>query len=352
MLSNPLQIGKSRGLSAVTRMLRLSAPFFSVTPQLSNGLLDLNVDPLQSFEEHRTAKHAFSYLNTVATTGLFSRQTLDQFYEVLSIEGHCIHKHLLYYLASLYLQVGENDRVRQLLMSTGAASPEMSWFAALMLYARRNGFEIPIQNVDDEKCLEFLEQRLIDSASAISEEIVANSSVAIIGNAPSANMSICADDDVSFCFNNYTCNQRITGTSVFHVVTPSWELGQSAGESRLFITGNNIFHRRSRVWRRFSDCQYQSVSCFPKELWSRLYLQLKAPPSAGLLMMSCLSEITFPDDVAIVVTGFSESTPLVNHDYDRVPASSRHNWDEEAFQRKVALEILQAKAASLHCITG
>lgn len=349
MMGKPLL--KSRGLYSVKSLLRRSTPLFAANPQFSNGLIDLSVEPLKLFEEQRSQKHAASYLNTVAATGLFSVETLDQFYDILSSADLCKHKHLLYYLASLYLQVGESDKVTQLLMSTGAASAEMSWFAALMLYARSNGFEIPVQNATDHNCLDFLEKRLKDPVSVIHEALGFEGSVAIIGNAPGPNSEFNADDHKTICFNDYQKNQRLTGKPEFHVITPSWDIGQSAGEPRLFITGNNIFHRRSRVWRRFGHSpEYQSVSCFPKALWSRLYLLLEAPPSAGLLMISCLAETELPEAVSVLVAGFSEKPSEVNHSYDQVPASTRHNWSGEYAQRKAALDLLNDKVKSVHCL--
>lgn len=342
---------QSRGLHSVKRLLHRSAPLFAVNTQYSHGLIDPDNDPLQLFRQDRSQKHAAGYLNAVAATGCFDSESLDQFYDILCSTDLCKYKHLLYYLSSLYLQVDEADKVTQLLMSTGTATSEMSWFAALMIYAQSNGFELPVLSVSDKKSLEFLERRLKDPAVVILEALETESNIAVVGNAPGPDFDFSADDHKTFCFNDYKKNRRLTGRPQFHVVTPSWEIVQAAGEAHLFITGNHIFHRRSRVWRRFGGGpDYHSISCFPRKLWSELYVRLHAPPSAGLLMIGCLAEMRLPDNISLLVAGFSDAPTLDNHSYDQVPASMRHNWSGETIQRKMALESLESNGASVRCI--
>ena len=292
-------------------------------------------------------------LDRMAYSGCFDNQALDSI--ATAITGRFGSKGLMYYLASLYLQLGETAKAGDLVKIAGRASSEMKWFMMLMLYCRGSGLPCPRLNRNDEQCLEYLQETysgVVGANSPRSGNIAdsglthlfeSKSEFAVIGNAPSdvmdANHQILLSEDcLSICFNNYFLNPRIEGEAVVHVVTPSWRSAEQAYGRHLIITGNAIFHRRSKVWRRFTGrLSYAGIHTVPRGIWSSLVEQLGASPSAGLLLLSCLENHLDIKDKDALVAGFSDVEPVQNHSYDREPVSAAHNWVAEVQMRRQIL---------------
>ena len=212
------------------------------------------------------------------------------------------------------------------------ASGAMKKFCNVLIYSRQRGYPMPLLSADEEDCLDYLEKVLGSEpfASVASQ----HSGILICGNAPGEKPVECPNTWFKLYFNDYPENPRIADTATVHVVTPSWKNLSSVNSNYLFITGNNIFYRRSNVWKRFIDCQhFQSIFTVPRTLWADLYTRLDSPPSAGLLMLSYLESLyrqgVIAADVPVKVAGYSNSQTVVNHAYDSVPASERHNWAVE-----------------------
>jgi|GEM_PF-7116748 len=145
-------------------------------------------------------------------------------------------------------------------------------------------------------------------------------------------------------FNDYKKNTRISSNATIHVVTPSWDMQGGSSSSALCITGNDIFYRRSRVWQRFiSNRDCKSLYTLPKSLWASLYRELGTSPSAGLLILALMADISarHPHKLSGYVAGFSSGRPATNHQYDSTPASKRHNWEHETIIRKRIVEKLR-----------
>jgi len=301
-------------------------------------------------------------LDQMAYSGYFDCESLDSMATIVQ-RARGPGKGLVYYLASLYLQLGEAEKATEMVRSVGRASAEMKWFSMLMLHCQSLGLPCPRLGSVDQQCLDYLQQkysgsiRLTQSNACGLENLVrARSGFAVIGNAPSATSSdevafSLSGECVSFCFNNYHCNPRIEGAAVVHVVTPSWRSAKQVPGEHLVITGNSIFHRRSKVWRRFADRPpYVGIHTAPRALWASLVNDLQASPSAGLLLLSWLESTFDVTDKQGLVAGFSTGAPERNHSYDREPASAAHNWRAEAQIRTDILEKMRAKTLSLRVI--
>lgn len=295
----------------------------------------------QKFLYRPASNTAFDYLNTIASHGSFTATELNEFHQIADAHGLIAEKNTAYYLASLYLQTGDVDRAEELLSSTRSPSNAMRWYAALMIFADANGYDLPLRTRREHSCLDYLKERLAEPEFVVDCVLKSQCDVAIVGNAPGPPLGPEAAKMSSIFFNDYQKNQRLTNNPAIHVVTPSWDFQTADSGRHLFITGNNIFHRRSQVWRRFKSLpHYETISCFPKEIWSSLYQKLEAPPSAGLLMIDYLSRLPAGSPTSLVVAGFSRGRPQKNHDFDNVPASARHNWHAETLLRSEAIERL------------
>ncbi len=302
-------------------------------------------------------------LDKMAYSGCFDSQTLDDIAAAV-LSRRCSGKALVYYAASLYLQLGEADKARDLLRGTGRASREMKWFSMLMLYCRGTGLACPRLSRGGSQCLDYLQEKysgsvgvsqtLPDTAllSRLADLVNVKSGFSVIGNAPAADVDdriSLREDHLSICFNNYHLNARIEGDADVHVVTPSWRSAQQVPGRHLIITGNSIFYRRSKVWRRFEDRpSYVGIHTVPRNLWCSLVEQLGASPSAGLLLLSCLEKYIDVTGKDGLVAGFSERVPTQNHSYDREPISPAHNWPAEVKLRQTLLQRIEKNTRSLH----
>ena len=305
-------------------------------------------------------------LDWIAYSGSFDSAALDHIADALSARSGS--KGLIYYLASLYLQLGETDKVDALLKTTGKASSEMKWFAMLMLYCRYRELPLPRLKRSDDQCLDYLQEKYLNfkspadfqseqsSVKQFTRLLQSKKHFAVIGNAPVSatdtdNRFQLTDDCLSICFNNYHLNPRIEGQAIVHVVTPSWRSGGQVHGKHLIITGNSIFHRRSKVWRRFSDQPpYTGIHTIPREIWSSLVEKLEASPSAGLLLLSYFERHPDISDKDGVVAGFSDDVPVQNHSYDSDPVSSAHNWIAEMEMRRKILQSIGCKTRSLRVV--
>jgi len=268
-------------------------------------------------------------LDGLARAGHFDAELL---HSIRARSENRTSKSLRYYLASLYLQLGDTSSADALLDISVSASSAMKRFCNLLIYSRQCGYPIPSLSTDEGDCLDYLERVLgsMPFASVASQ----HSGILICGNAPGDKPVECPDSWCKLYFNDYPDNPRIADIATVHVVTPSWKNLSSVSSNYLFITGNDIFYRRSNVWRRFIDCQhFHSIFTAPRALWADLYSRLGCPPSAGLLMLSYIESLfsqgVIAADMPVKVAGYSSNQTGVNHAYDSVPASERHNWAEE-----------------------
>lgn len=307
-------------------------------------------------------------LQQMAYSGLFDCQSLDNLSPALHRRS-VGRVSRLYGLASLYLQLGAVDRANDVLKACGKPTSSMHWYAMLMLHCRATGKPCPSLSVADEKCLNILQQRYtgIDSNQSdglppcLLNVFKESQGFAVLGNAPTpqtAGSTTVKEDqvfpvtnEVVIGFNNYHLNNRITVVPNVHVVTPSVNpLAHSPDQDtdrHLIITGNAIFYRRSKVWRRLGTTPYRAIHTFPRALWSSLLEQLQASPSAGLLMLACIDRFVDMTDKRGLIGGFSESVPVTNHSFDREPVSDAHNWHAELKMRKQLQENLRRTVRSL-----
>jgi len=54
-------------------------------------------------------------------------------------------------------------------------------------------------------------------------------------------------------------------------------------------------------------------------------------------MICFLSEQRNLKQSQVTIDGFSNGRPLINHEFDRVPPSARHNWEQEYILREQAI---------------
>jgi len=319
-----------------------------------------------------TQTEAEQRLQQLAYHGRFDCQTLDELAPALHARS-VGRKTQLYGLASLYLQLGAADQASEVLQACGRPASAMTWYAMLMLHCRVTGRPYPALSASDEKCLDVLHESYTGTDLAPSAGLSADliklflkrQRFAVIGNAPAPQTANVAEqvisvdaDSVVIGFNNYHLNPRIETEPDVHVVTPSVTPPAQGGglhtdwQSRkhLIITGNAIFYRRSKVWRRFSESRYRAIHTLPRPLWSSLVDELQASPSAGLLMLACVEQYIDLTGKNGLVAGFSDSLPKRNHGYDREPVSTAHNWQAELDVRRRILQRLRTKTGSLRVV--
>ena len=239
----------------------------------------------------------------------------------------------VYYLASLYLQLGEKSVAKNLLSSLSGSSPVMKKFYQVLSFCRQSKLPIPELDAAESRCLDYLDTAINPSGKTIEQQLTLAGGFSIVGNAPGASLKSTPANCCKFYFNSYVKNSRITDVASIHVVTPSWQTDETVKSDSLCITGNSIFHRRSRVWRKFiANEDYSAIYTVPRSVWRSLYTELGTSPSAGLLIVSVVAEIAArkPDTYSGHIAGFSFGPPDVNHDYDLEPGSKRHNWNGEA----------------------
>ncbi len=295
-----------------------------------------------------TQKDALHSISRLAATGKFDRALLDRYVSYLVESKLADCKPLVYYLASLYLQLNHHGAATDLLASVGVASSDMKWFAAVMIHAMTYSLALPKLTQRERLCLVFLQQHLLTSEQSMARLVSDCDQVAVVGNAPGQRFVGFPDNTCSFYFNNYARNPRIVGEPLVHVVTPSWKVIRPLSGQHLCITGNSIFHRRSKVWRRFLDRPaYSGIHTLPQPLWRDLHTELQAPPSAGATVLCYLARYANLNGKRICVGGFSEDAAGVNHSYDRVPLSARHNWSRESILRGGWLKSIRDGGADL-----
>jgi len=277
-------------------------------------------------------------LHAVASSGYFDLALLHDIREKL---GSDAPKSLRYYLSSLYLQVGDCSSATAVLKYCGRASNEMKKYCRVLIHCRQQGLPVPRLSRSEHLCLDYLE-RVVNPYDGL----------LICGNAPSETKIDCPQSWCRIYFNDYRKNPAIDDLATIHVVTPSWDKLNAEPSVYLCITGNDIFYRRSNVWKRFMACQsFESIFTVPKAQWSDLMTNLGSSPSAGLLILGYVEDLfakgLIDVDMPVMVAGYSKGKNGANHSYDSVPASSRHNWAAEKVAFGERLGKLQAHCTNL-----
>ena len=302
----------------------------------------------------------YRQLDTLAGSGNFNVEQL----ELIEAQAELTrNKTLRYYLASLYLQLDETSRAHDLLAGSGRASREMKRYFSVLSHSRRHGLPFPKLDKDEESCIDYLDGVISSAQKMFDQYVIGYHGFSIVGNAPGDGSGIPVSDHARFYFNDYQKNTRIEDNASVHVVTPSWRQDTVARSDALCISGNNIFHRRSKVWKKFiHQKHFKAIYTLPRSLWSQLCTELDSKPSAGILMLTFIAEsisLASENDTSGsrlgsglkgYIAGFSNDDKSgVNHSYDQEPASSRHNWSSEARLFNQNVGLLREYCASLDC---
>jgi len=286
-------------------------------------------------------------LDELAASGDFDAERLDQ---LRALTERSNVRLAVFYLASLYLQLGDESAAETLLSSYGGSSPAMKKFYQVLSFCRRSKLPVPKLNAAEESCVDYLDVSLNPPSAEIEEKILLAGGFSIVGNAPGAALKSPPADWCRFYFNRYLKNSRINDMASVHVVTPSWQPDETVNDSNLCITGNSIFYRKSRVWRKFiANEAHPSIYTVPRSLWRSLYAELETSPSAGLLIVSMVAEFAGrnPGTFSGHIAGFTFGQMHSNHDYDTESASQRHNWDGESVILRRLIAELENNCAKL-----
>lgn len=292
----------------------------------------------------------FNELNAMAQHGNYDLETLERFQSQADVSKN---KTLIYSLSSLYLHLGQTCRARQLLNDAGRASQEMKRYFSVLRFSRDNNLPCPGLTSREQRCLDYISAVLNPDELTIEQYIVSCGSFSIVGNAPGSGPVETIENSCRIFFNDYRKNTRINDVASIHVVTPSWKI-KSSSSDYLCITGNSIFHRRSLVWQKFMDTQnYKGIFTLPRLLWSDLSQELGSPPSAGTLVIAHVAKALQAQKPGVrsnirgYIAGISDGKPAVNHAYDRVKVSSRHNWPVEAEINERNINLLQSTCVDI-----
>jgi len=279
----------------------------------------------------------FWQIDELARTANYDLTTLDKMLPAVSSQAQ------RYYLASLYLQLGNETQAYELLSAAVVASSEMKNYFHVLSYSRKNSLPIPMLSASENRALDYL-NKVLQPSRKLSELLSRYSAVSVLGNASGSETLTAISDSCVFCFNHYKKNPRILSNATVHVVTPSYDAMDQVTADHLCITGNSIFHRRSQVWKQFGDAQTcKAIYTLPADLWAELYRQLGGSPTAGLLALGYISQHFAANSFDCLVGGFSRSVPEQNHSYDNAPFSASHNWAAEVMQLEQVLLQLQER---------
>ncbi len=269
----------------------------------------------------------FNHLHEIARNGRVTLAELDQ---IRLGNGVRKERELLYYLASLYLLINEDHIAGELLAGVRAGSAMKRYFAVLN-HCRRQSLPMPGLSRRQQQTLDCLDNRLSGQPDLVAH-INRSGGFSVVGNAPVAHVPEHRENLCTFYFNQYQKNSAIRGVASVHVVTPSWQNYTHVQSEAVMLSGNSIFHRRSRVWERFADATHiAAIYTPPATLWADLSVKLGTSPTAGLLLLTWVenlvdSGVLNKDGLQGYIDGFSVTRPLVNHSYDDEAVSSRHNW--------------------------
>ncbi len=286
-------------------------------------------------------------LNDLALSGDFDIERLHRIRQDLAGSEE---QEANYYLASLYLHLNDTVSANEFLGGRSFASATMKRYFHVLSHCRSNGFAIPRLSVAENKCIDYLESTVNPADRSLEKAIVEHGGFTIAGNAPGDKFSH-RIQGLRIYFNNYRSNSRITEHASVHVVTPSWDRYMSSDASMLCITSNDIFYRRSKVWRRFkAHRSFHTILTPPLELWRSLHRELCCSPSAGLLLLAWIEHIAarHSDKLNGCVAGYSEGRPKLNHSYDSVQASASHNWVVETEIRHRLIASLKHNCRTLY----
>lgn len=291
------------------------------------------------------AGSVFRTLHAMGGSGAFSRTQLDRIRTSRSVAKE---RELRYYLASLYLSLGEHDAACELLPKASAARA-MKRYCAVLSLARHNNLPIPVLSTNQELAVGNIESRL-QSHRVLIAKVQQAGGFAVVGNAPAGQCHQSFDGLCTFYFNHYLRNPAIAGTASVHVVTPAWQEISGISSETLLLTGHSIFHRRSRVWERFSHTgAIREIVTVPRALWASWCNTLSASPTAGLLVLDWLSGALNSGELhgqqlQGYVAGFSTDTPVNNHSFDSEKLSARHNW---ALEPRCISQVIDQLAVSV-----
>ena len=288
----------------------------------------------------------FRQMDSLAKSSDYDISDLDK---IRGSSALCGCKETVYYLASLYLTLGESSIANDLLSTYDSASSVMKKYFHVLSHSKIQKLPTPRLTKDESSCLEFLQTAVNSSNNTFESAVLGRGKFSLVGNAPGSVFQQ-SHEGVRIYFNNYISNNRITEEAELHVVTPSWDTDLTKAADVICITGCNIFYRRSRVWQKFINNRNQTtIYTVPAHIWSSLYKELAASPSAGLLVLSWIENISSRNPHVLTghVAGFSESNLSINHDYDAEPASNRHNWQMERVIRERIVESLSRSCRRL-----
>lgn len=285
-------------------------------------------------------------LDRLAKSGRYNIDVLREIHVASGVVGN---KSLCYYLASLYLHLNEEQEAFDILTKCGGAHREMKHYCRVLMFCRRSHLPMPKLTLAEQSCLDYLDRVLNPDERTINQLIAQCGGFSIVGNAPGNTAVRRNQSSCKFYFNDYLKNHRVQDTATVHVVTPSWRSELADQSEHLCITGNDIFYRRSRVWRKFiKNRNFKAVYTLPQKLWSDLVVQLDGcSPSAGLLLLAYVSQqLSRKREMSGVdgyVAGFSFGQSIVNHSYDTEPASDNHNWVAESVLYKILIDTLSCQ---------
>lgn len=164
-------------------------------------------------------------------------------------------------------------------------------------------------------------------------------SICIVGNAPSGDRlnasrgSQIDQHDLVFRFNDFSSDPASCGKRTdLWITTPSRDSYSKSGlsdQTPMMLTGNDLLYRPGGIAARLSEAvrTEKAIILTDTDDWSSLVRQLKAPPSAGLLVAKTTRR---HHSGATSFFGFSGGKSEQNHSYDNRGFSRRHNWQEEA----------------------
>jgi len=156
---------------------------------------------VRAFLKHLRFGDVFTRIDKLAKTAKFDLNVLDQ----LRREVH--NKAQRYYLASLYLQIYQEQTAYELLSDAGAASSEMKNYFHVLSYSRKNTLPLPELSATECLSLNYLD-KVLQPPHKLAELLSRYDRITVFGNAPGSNSLSALPGSCVFCFNHYKNNPR------------------------------------------------------------------------------------------------------------------------------------------------
>ncbi|MGB3209243.1 MAG: glycosyltransferase family 29 protein [Desulforhopalus sp.] len=270
--------------------------------------------------------------------------TLDELLELVESRAgkkHINHPSFCVLIASLFHEIGHFEKTLEFLPRALSLKPDaIDGYLGLSSFALQQHLPAPCVHHENHEKLQLFFSRFQNFTAFFKNEL-SGKKIAVIGNGDSETGSskgaLIDSQDHVFRFNNFpeeSMYEKDYGkkTTVW-VRNPSIHevpLRQDFQPATIIFSSPLMLHTKNGNWKWIlKHCNTdQNLVLFDVSVFRDLVQTLHAPPSAGLLAICNIAELS--DDLShIHLQGFDFNTGQRSHYFDNQKPTSRHNWAAE-----------------------